>query len=129
MTQQFAAYGALMAEVHKATKAIWIEQNKEIGAVNDEHRAMHNAYAQKEKDIEAVIKGFENKLDEDLSYGDMLAEQQRAMREIERLNEEFDTNWGVDLDVHEEKIAAINDKYERMYQKTMKKAGYKLDAE
>ena len=129
MKQQFAAYGALMVEVRGALKAIWREQNKEIGIVNEEHRAMHDAYDRKEKDVAAVIKGFEIKLDEELSYSDMLDEQKKAMREIERLNEEFEENWGADLDVHEEKIAAIDAKYERMYQRTMKKAGFNLNAD
>jgi len=126
MKQQLAAYGALMSKAREALKAISQEQNKEIGAVNEEHRAMHNAYKQKERNVESVIKGFEVKLNEDLSYNEQLTEQRRAMREIERINEAFEADWGADLDEHEDKIAKINAKYERMYQKTMKEAGYNL---
>ena len=87
---------------------------------------MLDAYDRKEKNVEEVIKDFENKTDDDMSYDDLLAEQQKSMDEIERLNEDFEANWGKDLDVHEEKIAGINAKYEQMYQKTMEGAGYNL---
>jgi uncharacterized protein (UPF0332 family) len=126
MKKQFATFGTLMAQAREALRETWIEQNNEIGAVNDEHRAMLNAYEQKQKDVQGVIKAFEIKLDEDLSYDDMLAEQQKSMREMERLTGEFEANWGKDLDAHEAKIAKIKAKYERMYQKTMKAAGYNL---
>ena len=87
---------------------------------------MLDAYEQKQKNVDSIIKDFENKTDDDMSYDDMHAEQQKSRCEIERLNEDFEANWGKDLDVHEEKIARINAKYERMYQKTMTGAGYTL---
>ena len=128
MKKQFEQFGALMSEAREALKAIHLKQNEEIGAVNEEHRPMLEAYDRKEKNVEEVIKGFETKTGGDMSYDDMLAEQQKSMDEIERLNEEFEANWGNDLDVHEEKIAKINAKYEQMYQETMKDAGYNLNA-
>jgi len=129
VNQKFAEYGTLMAAAREILRSIAREQNKEIGVVNEEHRAMHDAYNQKQKNVDAVIKSFESKLDEELSYEEKLTAQKEAMAEIEYLNEEFELNWGSDLDVHEEKIAKINAHYEHMYQKTMKEAGYNLDAD
>ena len=128
MKKQFEQFGALMSEAREVLKAIHLKESEEIGAINEEHRPMLDAYDRKEKDVENVIKGFEIKLVDNLSYDDKLDEQQKAMREIERLNEDFEANWGNDLDVHEEKIAKINAKYEQMYQETMKDAGYNLNA-
>jgi len=128
MKKQFAAYGALMAQAREVLRAIAHEQNEEIGAINDEHRAMLSAYSRKEKAVAGVIKGFKNKLEEDVSYDDKLAELQKAERELERLNEEFETKWGRNFDEHKAKIARVNAKYQRMHQKTMREAGYDLDA-
>ncbi len=128
MSKHFAILQDQMSLVHQTIKAIWRDQQEEIGQVNDAHRPMLDAYDQKEERVKKLLADFEAKLNTMSDYGRMAREEKKAERELVRLNDEFEANWGRDLDEHEAKIAKINEKYERLYQETIREAGYDLSA-
>ena len=51
MKKQFAEFGSIMAEAREVLAVIWRKQQNEIGVVNEEHRAMHDAYQQKQESV------------------------------------------------------------------------------
>ncbi len=128
MSKHFAVYGDQMRRARETLVLIWRDQQDEIGQVNDAHQHMLDAYDQKEERVKKLLADFEAKLNTMSDYGRMAREEKKAERELVRLNDEFEANWGRDLDEHEAKIAKINEKYERLYQETIREAGYDLSA-
>ena len=128
MSKHFTVLQDQMSLVHQTIKAIWRDQQEEIGQVNEAHRPMLDAYDQKEERVKKLLADFEAKLNTMSDYGRMAREEKKAERELVRLNDEFEADWGRDLDEHEAKIELINEKYERLHQAAMQRAGFNFDA-
>ena len=114
MEKLFKEYGELMAKAREVLNKLWHEQEKEIAAVNAEYENM-----------DAVLSVTVAK------HGDVLSGDINQIKECKALMYDVDVilaKWGVDLAERDRRIDEINDKYEQMYQKTMKDAGYDLNA-